>query len=62
MEIVSYVGFENGMECTGGTVVTGAAAGDLSGFTLTFEGMEETAPYFLAAAVTGDAAQVDPTA
>jgi len=53
-------GFENGMECTGGTVVTGAAAGDLSGFTLTFEGMEETAPYFLASAVTGDAAQVDP--
>ena len=55
-------GFENGMECTGGTVVTGAAAGDLSGFTLTFEGMEETAPYFLATAVAGDAAQVDPTA
>ena len=42
------VGAENGAECTGGTVVTGAAAGDLSGFTLTFEGMEETAPYFLA--------------
>ena len=55
-------GFENGMEATGGTVVTGAAAGDLSGFTLTFEGMEETAPYFLASAVTGDAAQIDPTA
>jgi len=55
-------GFENGMECTGGTVVTGAAAGDLSGFTLTFEGMEESAPYFLATAVTGDAAQIDPTA
>ena len=55
-------GFENGMECTGGTVVTGAAAGDLSGFTLTFEGMEETAPYFLATAVAGDAAQIDPTA
>tara|TARA_R110000796_G_scaffold109909_2_gene221328 strand:+ start:163 stop:693 length:531 start_codon:yes stop_codon:yes gene_type:complete len=55
-------GYENGMECTGGTVVTGAAAGDLSGFTLTFEGMEETAPYFLAAAVTGDATQIDPTA
>jgi hypothetical protein len=46
------VGAENGAECTGGTVVTGAAAGDLSGFTLTFEGMEETAPYFL------DASQV----
>ena len=55
-------GFENGMEATGGTVVTGAAAGDLSGFTLTFEGMEETAPYFLASAVTGDATQIDPTA
>ena len=55
-------GYENGMECTGGTVVTGAAAGDLSGFTLTFEGMEETAPFFLAAAVTGDATQIDPTA
>tara|TARA_R110000822_G_scaffold20390_3_gene65546 strand:+ start:190 stop:735 length:546 start_codon:yes stop_codon:yes gene_type:complete len=54
-------GFENGMECTGGTVVTGAAAGDLSGFTLTFEGMEEAAPFFLAASVTGDAAQIDPT-
>jgi len=46
------VGAENGAECTGGTVVTGAAAGDLSGFTLTFEGMEETAPYFLDAAQT----------
>ena len=55
-------GFENGMECTGGTVVTGAAAGDLSGFTLTFEGLEETAPYFLDAAVTPDATQIDPTA
>ena len=55
-------GFENGMECTGGTVVTGAAAGDLSGFTLTFEGMEETAPYFLDTAVTADATQIDPTA
>ena len=55
-------GFKNGMECTGGTVVTGAAAGDLSGFTLTFEGMEETAPYFLDAAVSADATQIDPTA
>lgn len=55
-------GLENGMECTGGTVVTGAAAGDLSGFTLTFEGMEETAPYFLDASVTADVTQIDPTA
>ncbi len=55
-------GFENGMECTGGTVVTGAAAGDLSGFTLTFEGMEETAPYFLATAPAVDVTKIDPTA
>ena len=55
-------GFENGMEVTGGTVVTGASAGDLSGFTLTFEGMEETAPYFLNATPTPSALQVDPTA
>ena len=55
-------GLENGMEATGGTVVTGAAAGDLSGFTLTFEGMEETAPYFLDTGVVGSAVQIDPTA
>ena len=56
-------GFENGMECTGGTVVTGAAAGDLSGFTLTFEGMEEDAPLFLNATPTAatSPAPIDPT-
>jgi hypothetical protein len=54
-------GLENGMEVTGGTVVTGAAAGDLSGFTLTFEGMEEQAPYFLNAIPTASTEQVDPT-
>ena len=55
-------GLENGMEMTGGTIATGAAAGDLSGFTLTMEGMEETAPYFLASAITGSGVQIDPTA
>ena len=55
-------GFENGMECTGGTTVTGAAAGDLSGFTLTMEGLEETAPYFLASGlIVADAAKINPT-
>jgi len=56
-------GFENGMEVTGGTVVTGAAAGDLSGFTLTFEGMEEDAPLFLNATPTAatSPAPIDPT-
>ena len=55
-------GAENGAECTGGTVVTGAAAGDLSGFTLTFEGMEETAPYFLASTGNWRCSTIDPTA
>lgn len=44
-------GLENGVECTGGSVVTGAAAGDLYGFTLTFEGQEEKAPAFIDAGV-----------
>ena len=55
-------GFENGMEVTGGTVVTGAAAGDLSGFTLTFEGMEEEAPLFLNETPTASSVvPIDPT-
>jgi hypothetical protein len=54
-------GLENGMEVTGGTIVTGAAAGDLSGFTLTMEGMEANAPWFLAAVPTAAAATIDPT-
>jgi len=54
-------GVENGMELTGGTIVTGASAADLSGFTLTFEGLEETAPYFLDAPVTAESEQIDPT-
>jgi hypothetical protein len=50
------------MECTGGTTVTGAAAGDLSGFTLTMEGLEESAPYFLASGlITADAEKINPT-
>ena len=53
-------GYENGMEVTGGTIVTGAAAGDLSGFTLVMEGMEETAPYFVVPAITGDSEQITP--
>ncbi len=54
-------GYENGVECTGGTIVTGAAAGDLSGFTLTFEGQEETAPYFIdTGVVSASATQITP--
>lgn len=44
------VGLEHGADVTGGTIVTGAAMGDLSGYTLTFSGMERLP----ANAITGD--------
>ena len=54
-------GFENGMEATTGTSVTGAAAGDLSGFTMVLEGMEETAPYFVTSGlIVAEATQITP--
>jgi hypothetical protein len=40
-------GLLNGMEVTGGTIVTGQAMGDLSGYTLTLTGMERTPANFL---------------
>lgn len=51
------VGLENGAECTGGSVVTGTAAGDLSGFTLTMEAMEETAAPFITSTLITTATQ-----
>ena len=59
------VGLDHGAEVTGGTVVTGAAMGDLSGFTLTFEGQETAPAYFVTSTVITDdasAVQIDPTA
>ena len=40
-------GLENGMDVTGGTIVTGGAMGDLSGYTLTLTGMEKLPANFL---------------
>ena len=37
------VGLDNGADVSGGTIVTGTAMGDMSGYTLVFSGME-TAP------------------
>ena len=56
-------GYENGMDASGGTITTGAAAGDLSGFTLVMEGMEETAPFFVqaGAGITAAATPINPT-
>ena len=50
------VGLEHGAEVTGGTIVSGAAMGDLSGFTLTMVAQETAPPYFITGSVvTGDA-------
>ena len=40
-------GLEYGMEVTGGTIVTGAAMGDLSGYTLDLKAMEKVPANFL---------------
>ena len=48
------VGLENGADVTGGTVVTGAAMGDLTGFTLTFLGQESAPAYFVTPSVITD--------
>ena len=53
------VGAVHGADISGGTIVTGAAMGDLSGFTLVFSAQETLPAYFVAAAVvTGN---VEPT-
>jgi hypothetical protein len=44
---VFIAGLEHGMEVTGGTVVTGGAMGDLSGYTLTLTGMERKPANFI---------------
>ena len=49
------VGLENGAEVTGGTIVTGGAMGDMSGFTLTFEAMETEPAYFILPSIVIDA-------
>ena len=41
------VGYENGADVNGGTIVSGAAMGDLSGFTLSFQAMEKFPPPFM---------------
>ena len=41
------VGREHGSEVTGGTIVTGAAMADLSGYTLTFSGQETLPANFI---------------
>jgi hypothetical protein len=40
-------GLDHGMDVTGGTIVTGGAFGDLSGYTLTLTGMEQVPANFM---------------
>jgi len=44
---VFLMGLEHGADVSGGTVVTGAAMGDLSGYTLTLSGMERKPANFM---------------
>ena len=56
------VGYENGCDVNGGTIVTGSGMGEMSGFTLTFEAMETVAPIFFdAPAITDFIALVSAT-
>ena len=48
------MGAINGADVSGGTIVTGAAMGDLSGYTLTFTGQEKTPANFLDGATDAD--------
>jgi len=47
-----YCGLKNGMEVSGGTIVTGAAMGDLSGYTLVLSGQEQVPANFLTTTLT----------
>lgn len=48
------MGIEHGSEVTGGTIVTGAAMGDLSGYTLTFNAQERQPANFLEGATAAN--------
>ena len=51
---VMVVGLEHGADVSGGTIVTGAAMGDLSGYTLTLTGMETKPANFVASPTSTD--------
>lgn len=56
------VGKDHGAEVTGGTIVTGAAMGDLSGFTLTLTAQETAPPFFVATLPSDDSTSpINPT-
>ena len=48
------MGLQHGADVSGGTIVTGAAMGDLSGYTLTLTGMEVKPANFVASPTSID--------
>ena len=44
---VFVAGLEHGLDVSGGTIVSGAAMGDMSGYTLTFSGIEKAPANFV---------------
>ena len=58
------LGLDHGAEVTGGSITSGAAMGDLSGYSLTIVAQETAPPYFVTSTVITDdasAVQIDPT-
>ena len=54
------IGKTNGAEITGGTIVSGAAAGDMQGFTLTAVATEVDPPFFATAPDVASTTPIDP--
>ena len=54
------IGKDNGAEITGGTIVTGAAPGDLQGFTITAVATEVFPPFFATAPDVSSIVPIDP--
>ena len=48
------MGLQHGADVSGGTIVTGAAMGDLSGYTLALTGMELKPANFVASPTSAD--------
>ena len=55
------VGKDHGCEVTGGTIVTGAAMGDLSGFTLALVAQETAPPFFCSEPTDDSGSPINPT-
>ncbi len=56
------IGRDHGAEVTGGTIVSGAAMGDLSGFTLVVTAQETAPPFFATAPDVSATTPIDPDA